>query len=420
MNMRELGRERGRKAAAGATGLAAQMAFDFKWTGQLHPTLEDTDMAAALVAYDAERMACEPDYAKFPEMKSLAERYAGEREAWADAGFDAVAIAYHFSWFFFVSRRINARHLARYDLFAPPAMCTNAFIPHSDVEGGIVEGDNRDDMPRPEYHANLRGTRMEGPGPDVMENWSWQRGGASSAVMLDDEPECCFPCDPVELMPDECVDDIHAIVEFMTRYREFYGPGNQLWVDRKLNAVAVEKSTCRVGFRWPDETGAAAITACSYLTPDMHAFRAERFRKAMEMKGETEETSPDWVGMVGSDLRHQRLIDLVNAEAKRGATLWGMFEIMADTKVPFPARICVAGEKGVPDKEPCANWTLTQHAKVSTGANRRTLYRSMLDFDPPPSICQYTPRLALGEGVAMNDEWQADIDAGRCELSPAG
>ena len=88
------------------------------------------------------------------------------------------------------------------------------------------------------------------------EEVHWRQGGVSSAVLLDEEPECCFPCDPYELIPDECFDDIHALVDFLTRYREFYGPGNQIWCDRKLNAVAVEKSNCRVAFRWPTVNGA--------------------------------------------------------------------------------------------------------------------------------------------------------------------
>jgi hypothetical protein len=35
----------------------------------------------------------------------------------------------------------------------------------------------------------------------------------------------------------------------------------------------------------------------------------------------------------------------------------------------------------------------------------------------PRHVTSYTPKLVLGEGVAMRPEWQADIDAGRCELA---
>jgi hypothetical protein len=205
----------------------------------------------------------------------------------------------------------------------------------------------------------------------------------------------------------------------MTRYREFYGPGNQIWCDRQLNAVAMEKSNCRVAFRWPSVAGAVRITACSYLDPDLNAFKRERTLEACKRKGETEETSIDLAFFEGCDRRHRRLIELTNAEAEGGATLWGAFNCVADTDVPFPDRVCLAGEKTDPEREPNANWTLTQHAQVITGPNRRSLYRSLQDLHPDRlrPITEETPRLVLGEGVEMKPEWQKDIDEGRCELA---
>ena len=417
MNMREIGRERGREAANGLGGPAREvMDMAFGYAKELHPTLTDADLGAMVRDYDHERLACEPNYTEFPEMKGLIDQHVGEREAFGEAGIDETLTAYHFSWNWLLTRRITARHLARYDLL--PHSCTNVFVPET-KEGGIIEASNRDDRVSPAHCRSLPESRYDPPQDATKQNqWAWVRAGASSAVLLDEEPECCFPCDPYKLMPEDCVDDIHAIVDFMTRYREFWGPCNTIFVDRKLNAVAVEKSNCRVGYRWPDATGAAAVTACSYLTPEMNGFRAERFRQAMEMKGETEADCPDWLGMIGSDRRHQRLIDLTNAEAERGATLWGILNVVADTDVPFPDRICLAGETAIPEKEPCPNWTQTQHATVTSGPNIRSLCRSMETLDPPKPIVETTLKLVLGEGVQMQPEWQADIDAGRCELAP--
>ena len=109
----------------------------------------------------------------------------------------------------------------------------------------------------------------------------------------------------------------------------------------------------------------------------------------------------------------------MNEEARQGATLWGAFNIVADHAVPFPERICLAGEKSMPDKEAAAMWTLTQHAIVVTGPNRRALYRSLQDIKHPQPIYTYTPKFVLGEGVKMKPAWQADIDAKRCLLAPA-
>ena len=413
MDMRELGRQRGREAAKTVASVE-RMQQDFDYALLLHRTLGDADVGAMLRDYDRERLACEPDYARFPEMKGLLDRHLGEREAFAEAGIDETRTAHHFSWEWFLMRRLVANHLARYDLL--PHSCTNAFVPDS-REGGIVEADNRDDWPHADIAESVRKWRPDPPADATQESpWQWRRAGVSASVLLDEEPECGFPCSPDELMPDECLDNIHAIVDFMTRYREFWGPCNTIFVDRKLNAVAVEKSNCRVGYRWPDSSGAAAVTACSYLVPEMNAFRAERFRQAMVMKGETEDNCPDWLGMIGSDKRHQRLIDLTNAEAARGATLWGMLNVVADTDAEFPERICLAGQSAIPEKEPRCNWTLTQHATVSSGPNRRTLYRSMQTCDPPKPIVETPLKLVLGPGVEMKPQWQADIDEGRCVL----
>jgi hypothetical protein len=61
---------------------------------------------------------------------------------------------------------------------------------------------------------------------------------------------------------------------------------------------------------------------------------------------------------------------------------------------------------------------------VITGPHRRSLYRSMQDLVNPRPVHTYKPKLVLGEGVTMRPEWQADIDAGRCDLAeemvPAG
>jgi len=381
---------------------------------ELYPTLGDTDLHAGIRDYDKERLACEPDYAEFPEMRGLLDRHIGEREGFREAsGLDETATAFHFSWDWFLSRRINSQHLARYDVLAERG-CTNVFFPQG--KDGVTVSNNRDDWTRESYRETIPKFRVD-PIPDD-NRVSRVQGAASSACLLDEDPVCCFPCDPWELMPKDCLDDIHAMVDFMTRYREFYGAGNQIWCDSKLNAVAVEKTTCRVAFRWPTVNGAVCITACSYLDPELNAYKKERTRKAMQIKGETEENSPDWNFFRGCDRRHQRLIDLTNAEAKDGATLWGAFNCVADTAVPFPDRVCVAGEKTFPDREPNPNWTLTEFAAVITGPKRRALYRSMQDLVNPKPIYTYKPKLALGEGVEMQPEWQADIDKGLCELAP--
>ena len=121
MGMLEEGRERGRRSGSSvdAEAFGLEMAETLGYALELYPTLGDADLAAAVRDYDAERLACEPDYTEFPEMIGLLDRYVGERKGFAEAsGLDEASVAYQFSWGFFISRRINANHLSRYDLVA--------------------------------------------------------------------------------------------------------------------------------------------------------------------------------------------------------------------------------------------------------------------------------------------------------------
>ena len=418
MDQREIGRQRGREAAeAKLETLQREMEGAFRWANVLFPSLEGTDLSQAIRDYDAERLADEPDYSTFPEMRGLIDRHVGEREGFRDAGGDDATTAFHFSWPWFLWRRINAHHVPYWERVGPNSQCTNVFFPEG--AEGITVSDNRDDLLRPNYYESI--PKFRPPELSVNKEVRWVQGAASSGVVMDEEPECHFPCDPSELRPPECNDDLNAMIEFMTRYREFWGPDNQIWVDTKLNAVAVEKTNCRVAFHFPQVSGAVCITACSYLDPELHAFKQERQRKVMEAKGETEENNLDWHFDLGARERYQRLWELTNAEAARpgGATLWGALAVVADEVVPFPARICLAGQKTFadqPEREVGACWTITQHAGVITGPNRRWLYRSVQDLQKPLPVTSYTPRLMLGEGVDMLHEWQEDVDAGRCIL----
>jgi hypothetical protein len=138
----------------------------------------------------------------------------------------------------------------------------------------------------------------------------------------------------------------------------------------------------------------------------------------MEIKGETEATALDLNFHIGAGKRYRRLIELVEAEAKRGPTLWGTLDLISDHAVPYPDRICLAGESSFPDREKLTNWTVRHHASVVTGPNRRSLYRAVQSFHDAKPVYRYTPNLMLGPGVAMQPEWQADVDAGRCVLAP--
>src|SRR5262249_37408000 len=133
MNQREIGRERGRKAAIQARedGLDDRMRRDFRMNMELFPTLgAGHDMGAAGLAYDRERLESTPDFTRFPEMRGLIDRHLGEREGFIEgSGFTETHAAYHYSFGFYIWRRVNSSHVARYDLLGPQNRCTNVFFP---------------------------------------------------------------------------------------------------------------------------------------------------------------------------------------------------------------------------------------------------------------------------------------------------
>ncbi|MCM8817397.1 MAG: hypothetical protein NC913_07820, partial [Candidatus Omnitrophica bacterium] len=262
-----------------------------------------------------------------------------------------------------------------------------------------MAGQNLDDIVRPFQKFN---PPEKGPSGKPFTKIT-AVGSASSAVLCDEEPENIFPVDVFEIMPED-IKNLKDFVDFLFRYREFWGPGNIVFADEQFNSVAIEKSNCRMGVRWP-KNGASAVTACAYLTPEMNAFKKERDKISFEMRGFDPVDNPDYVFWDGCERRYRRLLQLVEQEASKTPTLEGLVGIMLDHQVPFPDRICLAGEKGHRlDWE--ANWTLTSSSSVLFGPTRRTLWWRKEGNKP---IYETKPFLILGEGVEMRKEWEKDV-----------
>src|SRR5262249_16340019 len=70
--------------------------------------------------------------------------------------------------------------------------------------------------------------------------------------------------------------------------------------------------------------------------------------------------------------------------------------------VPYPARVCIAGESplGKPHE---VEWTMCSHSEVLEGPNRRILFYTV-EGDKP---CYETPPyLVPGEAVELKHEWK--------------
>ena len=406
------GRRAGEQAAQGGGlgSLYTQLQHNIKWAKASYMGAEDVDLREELLKFSRQRMASDPDLTRYPECRGLRELVEAERQGFAEALDDPVAAAAHFDWYWFCSRRLNTRFVGR---TPPPSQCTDFWFGDTQ-EDGPIHGSNRDDVLF-RYPANFRREpTTAGEGRHIKRITCV--GGVSAAVLCDEEPECLFPVNLDWIMPDG-IAGLGEHVAFMESYREFWGPGNQLWVDPEMNFAALEKANIRMGVRYSQ--GRGAITACAYLTPEMNAFKKERDRASLEVRGWTED-SLDAVYWDGCERRYRRLLGLVEAEAERGATLIGAAQIALDHAVPFPDRICLAGEQGHPD-EKMQNWTLNSFARCISGPNRRMLWWCIDPTDPVPIY--HTPCVvAPGGGLEhRRAEWEQQVAAaGEIGLHPVG
>lgn len=361
------------------------------WARKNYPTSAHLDYKQEVLNLEKQRMSADLNLTKFPECKKWIDVVKAEHKGFLDGCQDEWKVAHHFNWYWFVSRRLNTRYVGK---TSPKGNCTSVWFSHG-KEGQMV-GKNLDDIIRTFQKFE---PPEKGPSGKPFEKISLV-GSVSAAVLCDEEPENIFPVDVFEIMPDD-IKNLKDLVDFLYRYREFWGPGNTIFVDTEMNSVAIEKSNCRMGVRWP-KNGASAVTACAYLTPEMNAFKKERDRISFEKRNYDPVDNPDYVFWAGCEKRYHRLLYLVESEASKTPTLEGLTSIMLDHAVPFPDRICLAGEKGHRlDWE--ANWTLVSWSSVLFGPTRRTLWWRKEGNKP---IYETKPFLILGEGVEMKEEWE--------------
>jgi hypothetical protein len=219
--------------------------------------------------------------------------------------------------------------------------------------------------------------------------------------MCDEEPTEIFPLNPFKILPDDCR-KVQDIAEFLRRYVDFWDPHNGILVDQYNCAVAYEKLNCRVGFRCSDD-GSAAVTACAVVIPEIKAFRDKFHRKSMELRGLDVEHSPDAHYWGGCEKRYHRLLKLTAEASRKKASLWDMVNIVTDHAVPYPDRVCIAGQTCHPElKAETAEWTMTSRAMVLSGPNRRVLY---FRVEGNKACYENPPFLVLGKDVKLKPEW---------------
>jgi hypothetical protein len=383
--------ERGFEAGKNARDtLRGEMEEGFAWARMAYPTSAHLDYGAEIIKLDQERIANPPSLTRYPETKGWPDLVVAERQGFLDGcGGGPLELAFKYTWFFFLCKRMNTRYIGSP---AGSANCTAVFIRDS-KEGGPLYGRNWDVTNR--AHYDVQPPRY---GPDGKKRLFCK--GVSNGQMCDEEPREIFPIEAWEVMPEDCR-KLADVTEFVERYVEFWGTCNGIIVDEDLDCIAFEKTNCRIGWRKSDD-GTAAVTACASVIPEMKQFREERHRQSLELRG-LDESSADWKYWTGAEQRYHRLLKLVRAANQRGALLEDMAAIVTDHAVPYPERVCIAGETSHPDLDASlAEWTMRSRAAVLHGPNRRTLFYRVEDNKP---CYENPPFLVLGEGVEMKPEW---------------
>lgn len=381
------------------TGMLEMMAPTIAGMHAAYPTTRDLDLLQEIYALDCERMANPPDPLKYPETKGLPDLVREERRAFQQVtGYSDHEVAYHYSWHYFYSRRLNTRYIG---IPQPMTECSAAFLPCS-TEGGPLYGrnwDGRADAWARTYFMDP--PRAAADGSRVL----WTKG-VSCSVMCDEEPEEIFPVDPFDLLPADCTGSARAAAEFLYRYREFWGPTNCIVVDTHHDSVAIEKANVRMGIR-PSVNGASAVTALAFLDPEMKAYKLLKDRESIARRGWTVEEALDWKYWRGCDKRYERLVALINAASARPSSLQQMADIMTDHAVPFEEGcVCLEGKSVSPEIGPdVAEWTVVSHSEVLEGPNRRILFYRVEDDKP----CWATPPfLVPGAGVEVKPDWRVN------------
>jgi hypothetical protein len=390
----ELGTASGRRHRG---KLRERMEATYKSWHAGYPAAEGVDFEQEILKLDRARLNSEPSLAKFPETKGWPDIVRAERKAFADAsGCSPSESAFHYNAYYFIWTRLQGQYLGKSkSTTVGTANCTSVFIRDS-KEGGPLFGRCWDVQNEP-------GLDLQPPrrGPDGKRRL-WSKG-VSCSTMCDDVPTNIFPINGWEQLPEDCR-KIRDVVKFLERYVDFWGTGNGVIVDEDLDCVAFEKANCKVGWRY-SENGTAAVTACAQLIPEMKAHREKCHKKSLEVRG-YDNNAPDVKYWAGAEKRYHRLLKLVNEAASKpgGPAIEDMGNIVTDHAVPYPDRVCIAGEschKDIPND--VAEWTMRCRAAVLEGPNRRTHFWRVEGKTPAYGN---PPFLVPGEGVEVKPEWR--------------
>ena len=188
--------------------------------------LSREQLTAGLEAFHRRRMAMVPAADKYPEAQPWVDfALARDRELQRLAALSDFELAIVRSLDLYVTFHAIRRAAARDE------RCRVAYLPESD-RGPLTISNTDDPLTywRPAPPLKL----FPFPRTGLIT------GGVGSGLHLDEEPDELFPL-PVLTMLGHYADDVPGAVEFLARYRPFWGRCNFLVADRQRRSAAIEK-----------------------------------------------------------------------------------------------------------------------------------------------------------------------------------
>lgn len=263
------------------------------------------EVARLLGNFNRARLAAQPSLAKFPELRGMRElidaQWRGARDG---AQLDEAQWAAHCGGWLFLVREVAAGR----GLSWGRNECSMVFFSTSDA------------------------------GPICAKNWDVNADAIvtppywpiASEFLIVDGVSCNLPCDepspelfPVPMNPllaRYCRTALEA-VEMMERYNDFWGPGNQMVIDRDLRVAEIEKSTRKMKVRWKPD-GFGFVTGMTVEDPELQAHAAACREKSRVMRG-LPEVCADTAYWKAQDPRRVLMRELLE-EAKQNPTVEAM------------------------------------------------------------------------------------------------
>jgi len=296
------------------------------------PFVDAESLLAGLEQFHKERMQRIPSAVKYPESPPWVDHVlAVDRELQALTGMSDRQMAQYRSLGVYLTflGYVQARPKTR-------EKCRVLYLPETDR--GQLHAKNVDD-PITFWKPDPAPGRNSKP----MQGLIWD--GVGCGLHIDDEPEEIFPL-PIPQMCSALCGDVPSAVDFLTRYRPFWGGQNIVLHDEQKRNVAIEKGSYNfIDVFGPDASGGSHCSGMVFRDAGSpHGRYAwEKRRQYLRMFAESED-GPDMVYWKASERAEQMLAELANKPRPT------VDEVIALFTTPWPDGLNKDGAKFHPDQ----------------------------------------------------------------------